>query len=101
VILRYVWGFTESEIGHCLGVTESRVCQVLKGIHENLQTALLKGEAKGSGLQERRKCEMASLVKEEIIIVPVVELPENFCVAKEESRKMESFNEEGYSQWLI
>jgi len=30
LVLRYLWGFNQQEIAHCFGITESRVCQLLK-----------------------------------------------------------------------
>ncbi len=38
--LRILWGFTESEIGYCLGVGESRICQRVAEIHKRIQAYL-------------------------------------------------------------
>ena len=35
--LKFVWGFTEDEIGKCAGIGGSRISQILKGILEKLR----------------------------------------------------------------
>lgn len=40
LILYYVWGLSEKEIGHCFGVTESRISQRLGNVQARIRRAL-------------------------------------------------------------
>jgi len=41
-LLRYKWGFMNNEIGHCFGITESRICQRLTEMEKRIQTSVQK-----------------------------------------------------------
>lgn len=67
--LRHGWNFTEGEIANCFGITESRICQRLSGIHKRLQETLLRGVSKskpGMARQENEGMEKEQSFKMEI-----------------------------------
>lgn len=55
VVLTYLWGLNEKEIGYCLGVTESRACQIKKGAEARLRKKLSFEEQRDSERQSSRK----------------------------------------------
>lgn len=100
VILRYVWDFKNTEIGHCLGVSESRISQILSGIREDVQKILLEGVPKRSALSEDPKRKMESLFEEKTSGRPGMEQSPSNSMAEEQSGWVEAAYAPSFSQWL-
>lgn len=100
VVLRYVWDFKNEEIGHCLGVSESRISQILTAVQKDLRKTLSKASPKTPGQQEERSSELGSLLQEENGLIQRMEQSQNRQMAKAESQSLEDHYEQGYSEWL-
>lgn len=107
-VLIYVWGFKELEVGHCFGVTESRISQRLKGIQEKLSREMarekqrevenLLGELPENGVRETISEEtMEKVLREK---VEGMEFEAHFGMAEEKFWAMEIANEESFPEWF-
>ena len=120
IVLRYEWGFKETEIAHCFGVTESRISQRLTRIQIGLRYGMAaeeQGEAQGVFAQkfEEEDCseeirsevarstelKMARVLQKAMHLAQGVECPETDEVEKEEPREVESTHEACFDEWLI
>lgn len=97
LVLRYLWAFSEQEIGYCFGISESRVSQVLAGVHATIQKTLSKDEASGPLRAEKTKQEMD---KVEQTKRPRLSIYSCTGLAKSQPVKMETDNETGFDEWL-
>lgn len=44
--LKYYWGLTDDEVGHCFGVNGSRVSQCMKDIHKHIKAVIVTKKTK-------------------------------------------------------
>lgn len=51
IVLYYIFGFEQREIAYSFGITESRVCQIIKEVLDSIRT----GKVKGSRNKETRE----------------------------------------------
>jgi len=94
ITLKYKWGLSEAEIGNCFGVTESRICQRIKGIQGRIRKRI---EAQESRIQEETKTVQQGIrqeKREEMAIGTDQEM------ARRESRGLEGAYETGFREWL-
>jgi len=115
VILRYEWGFKETEVAHCFGVTESQICKRLTGIQARLSRAMAREEpregsrifeteAKAAPCKSRspqsRQCEVARLGSEKRGSSAGLARESNDGLEEEEPFSMESSYEASFDEWL-
>lgn len=62
MILRFIWGFNEQEIGNCFSVSASRISQRIGSIQSRIQKALSKDEAKMSEGSSQRTTSLATIL---------------------------------------
>jgi hypothetical protein len=89
MILKYFWGLSEKEIGHCLGVSESRISQRISTIQSRIQENLSKEASRESASQGKTEGLMAEVLSFQR---KGMEHAQSFSLAKTESFEMESFN---------
>jgi hypothetical protein len=108
LVLTYVWGFKEIEVGHCFGITESRVSQRLKGIYQGLSRKLeaeerRQGQGSNGEVPQNSQGETSSTHSlEEILRIETngLECETAFSLANEKFWSVEVDNGEGYPEWF-
>lgn len=99
-ILIYVWGFTEKEVGHCLGVSDSRVSQRLREVEKRIQQVIREAKAAGSPRSTKREIELETVLRKTKEQISQVECRTDQTMATAESRQMEVSHEESFDPWL-
>lgn len=92
--LCYKWEFNEAEIADCFGVTESRICQRLKGIQSRLRQRIEKEESRVSRAAESLQPRVSETYGE------LLEFRTDSKMAREESRAMAGTYAACFEEWL-
>lgn len=80
IVLSFMWGLTNHEIGYCFGVTESRICQRVKEIQKRVSKALSLDEQRERKQEEFREISL--------------EIQKQFGFQREKSEILGSISEE-------
>ena len=92
--LFYEWGFDESEIADCFGVTKSRICQRLQRVQSSLSKIIKKEESRISEKTESIQSAISSKKRQ------TLEFRTDKEMAKRESRGLENYFETFFNKWL-
>lgn len=96
-VLRYKWSLSESEIGYCFGISDSRVCQRIKSIHKRIQKEISEDSQTGISIPIAIACEQSEISE---IKRTQISQRENKCMAQEKSIEMEIDSEARFDEWL-
>jgi RNA polymerase sigma factor (sigma-70 family) len=114
-ILYFVWGLNEEEIGHCFGVSQSRISQRLIGIQARISKCLAKGEsgeisqieprvqspsARHTGRPHEFASRLASLQEKARDLESRLGILATNQMAQSQSAQVESNNEARFDEWL-
>jgi len=108
MVLLYVWGLKLNEIGHCFGISESRVSQRIRGIQERISQTVAGQEQRSPGeiRQNIQGNELWQGSAEAYLETPCskerqeMERGTYFGLETEESGSLEENSQENFPEWF-